>query len=230
MKAYWNKEYRHKFDQFREIIPDQYFCIVEIGSHYGEDSLRLAETFSDSKIYCFEPDPRNISVHRKHVDHPRILLNEFALSSTEGSSALYQSYQKNSSPRVPEKYSWISSSDYDLLDLHNSGSSSLKAGYPHILKESINVPTIRFDAWCASNEISNIDFAWIDVQGAERDVIEGMGEKVRNINYIWIEYGQMDYDEALSKSDTLSLFNTKGFTPLGEGDTDILFVNKKTAI
>lgn len=230
MKAYWNAEYRHKFDQFRKIISDQSFCIVEIGSHYGEDSLRLAETFSDSKIYCFEPDPRNTSVHRKYVDHPRILLNECALSSTEGSKPFYQSYQKNPSSSVPEKYSWISPSDYYILDLHNSGSSSLKSGYPHTLKEPIDVSTIRFDSWCISNQISNIDFAWIDVQGAELDVIEGMGDKVRNINYIWIEYGQMEYTGALSKSDTLSLLNSKGFSPAGEGDTDILFINTEMAL
>jgi FkbM family methyltransferase len=226
MKAYWNAEYRHKFDQFRKIISDQSFCIVEIGSHYGEDSLRLAETFSDSKIYCFEPDPRNTSVHRKYVDHPRISLNECAVSSQEGVQPFYQSHSKNTSLLVPEKYGWISDSDYTSLDLHNSGASSLKSGYQHALQETIEVPTIRFDSWCKTSKISAIDFAWIDVQGAERDVIEGMGEKVRNINYIWIEYGEMFYDGAMSRDETVSLLASKGFSTLknqGASAQDLLF-------
>ena len=36
--------------------------IVEVGAHYGEDTLRFLKFFPNSNIYCFEPDPRNILI------------------------------------------------------------------------------------------------------------------------------------------------------------------------
>ena len=34
--------------------------IIEIGAHYGEDTVEFLKEFDDVKMYCFEPDPRNI--------------------------------------------------------------------------------------------------------------------------------------------------------------------------
>ena len=39
--------------------------------------------------------------------------------------------------------------------------------------EEYFVNTIRFDNWISKNNINTVDFAWIDVQGAENEVIDG---------------------------------------------------------
>ena len=206
----WMKKYKKKFDVFKVILDKSNPIIVEIGAHYGEDSVRFVETFKDAKVFCFEPDPRNIAIFKKHVDDES-----------------FQDYEK---PEVPEKYDWISYEDYQKHKLNNSGSSSLKKGYEHNLNETITVKTRRFDNWIVENDLTGIDLAWIDVQGAESMVIEGMSSEITNINFIWIEYGETAYDGGLSRMETIALLNSKGFKILKDfnNDThtgDLLFYN-----
>ncbi|HBT08332.1 MAG TPA: hypothetical protein DEB18_01555 [Leeuwenhoekiella sp.] len=226
----WMKRYKKKFDIFKVILEKEDPIIVEIGAHYGEDSVRFTETFEKSTIYCFEPDPRNIAIFKKHVDNSRIKLFECALSNEEGTAEFFQSYQDYAKEQVPDKYDWISKEDYEKHKLNNSGSSSLKKGYQHTLNETITVQTKRFDNWMVENDISQIDLAWIDVQGAEAMVIEGMGNEIYNVGFIWIEYGELNYEGGLSRADTITLLAAKGFKPLKDFHNttttgDLLFYN-----
>jgi len=226
----WMKKYKKKFDVFKVILEKEDPIIVEIGAHYGEDSVRFVETFKNAQVYCFEPDPRNIAIFRKHIDNERITLFEYALSNEEGEAEFFQSFQDYTKDTVPEKYDWISEEDYQEKKLNNSGSSSLKKGYKHTLSDTIVVKTKRFDNWMVENDLTMVDLAWIDVQGAEAMVIEGMASEITNVNFIWIEYGETDYDGGLSRQQTVSLLREKGFKPLkdfhNDANTgDLLFYN-----
>ncbi len=219
------KHYAPKFNFLKSLIKNDTPSILEIGAHYGEDTLRLAQTFPQSTIYCFEPDPRNITIFKKHIKEENIFLFELALSNKDGEADFFLSHQESS--EVPSKYDWISPEDYNNLQLNNSGASSLKKGYEHALGSSVTVPTSRFDTWHKTNHLKEIDFAWIDVQGSEREVIEGMGDKINLIEYIWIEYGEMFYEGAMSKSETISLLNCKGFDLIHDqkvSNEDLLFI------
>ncbi|MDA8576276.1 FkbM family methyltransferase, partial [Candidatus Marinamargulisbacteria bacterium] len=183
----------------------------EIGAHYGEDSRRFLDYFSDVKLICFEPDPRNSHIFKTYIDDQRVTLYEEALSNKVGMAPFYQSFQNSSSP-IPDKYQWIDPTLYHKHQLHNSGASSLKKGYNHLLKNPIQVPTNRFDCWHQSVNNPFIDLVWLDVQGAEKEVIEGMGNAIASIHYIWMEYGELDYDGALSRQATIDFMTNKGFS------------------
>ena len=59
------------------------------------------------------------------------------------------------------------------------------------------------DTWCDENGIEAIDFIWLDVQGAEMDVIRG-GEKVLvKTRYIYTEYSDQELYEGQSPLDQL---------------------------
>jgi FkbM family methyltransferase len=219
------KHYGEKFNFLKSLIKKEDPSIIEIGAHYGEDTLRLAHTFPEAKIYCFEPDPRNITIFKKHIKEENIFLFELALSNKDGEAEFFLSHQESSG--VPSKYDWISPEDYNNLQLNNSGASSLKKGYQHALASPVTVLTSRFDTWYKNNQLKEIDFAWIDVQGAEREVVEGMGDRVNLIKYIWIEYGEMFYEGAMSKNETISLLNSKGFGLIEDqnvSNEDLLFI------
>ena len=203
--------YGKKFNMFKLILDKDDPTIIEIGAHYGEDSMRFIETFPRAKVYCFEPDPRNINIFKKHITDQRIKLFEVALSNKNGHSNFYQSYQEHTSKDVPDKYSWIKSDDYINKKLNASGASSLKKGYTHALKTPIKVKTERFDRWYHDNNIDKVDFVWLDTQGAEREVIEGMGTTIKNIKYIWMEYGEDLYEGAMNREETLLFMGQRGF-------------------
>jgi len=204
------KKYKKKFNMFKAIIGKDDPIILEIGAHFGEDSMRFAEAFPKATIHCFEPDPRCIEIFKKHVKNDRIKLHEIALSSVEGELEFYQSYNDQES-ETPEKYDWISDEDYKDLKLGNSGSSSLKKGYDKNLKETIRVKALTYDKWAETNNINNVDLAWIDVQGAEKEVLDGMSNKIKHIKLMWIEFGELQYEGALTREETIKYMKSRGF-------------------
>ena len=218
MKAYMSG-YESKFAFFTELLAGSAvgpIRILEVGAHFGEDTQRFLHALGDNvgKIYCFEPDPRSAEVFEKHMSDDRVILFKAALSNKNGTLPFYQSHNPNETS-VPEKYGWIEGSDYKDLKLGNSGSSSLKKGYHLTLEEPVHVDTIRYDDWASKNSVDSIDLAWIDVQGAERDVIEGMGAAIEGVKHIWIEFGEMQYEGAMSFTETVELMASKGFSLMG---------------
>ena len=206
----WMKTYSRKFESFKSILNKDNPKIVEIGAHFGEDSVRFSETFPSAEIFCFDPDPRCIAIFKKYVKNDRIKLFELALSDTNGTAEFYQSFDEGKSDFVPEKYDWIDIEDYKNNKLSNSGSSSLKSGYRNNL-DKIVVNTRRFDDWYIENPIGDIDLLWIDVQGAEKEVLDGIGNAMNNVALVWIEYGEKEYQGALSREETISYMKDKGF-------------------
>ena len=81
-----------------------------------------------------------------------------------------------------------------------------------------------------TNQIGEIDFVWIDVQGAERDVINGMGACIKYISYIWMEYGETEYIDAMTRNESINLLEEKNFKLLNdlsssETKGDLVFQN-----
>ena len=226
------KHYGPKFAMFKQIINNEKPVIVEVGAHYGEDSMRFVETFENLSIHCFEPDPRNIEIFKKHISSDNITLYEYALSNCNGLASFYSSYREKEDKDVPSKYDWISKDDYNNLNLNNSGSSSLKIGYKHILGESIEVETRRGDEWVKENNIELIDLLWLDVQGAEKEVLEGFGQEIDRVKFVWTEYGEQDYDGSFSRDECISYMFDLGFVNVNNlsdksQQGDLLFINKQ---
>lgn len=187
--------------------------IVEIGSHYGEDSIDFLKVMNPICVHCFEPDPRNIFVFKKYINDRRIHLWEFAVSNFDDELVdFHQSYKSEFSSHMFDKYYWIDKKEYVDIKINASGASSLKKGHPLLDEgDTIKVRTIRIDTWAKLNDITNIDFLWVDVQGAEREVVEGLGELSKRIKYVWIEFGEDKYEGYMDRKETISLFYSIDF-------------------
>ena len=205
------KHYGKKFQLIKELIKKNDPLIIEIGAHFGEDTLRLLETFPNAEIHSFEPDSRNYSIFEKVVNNNRVKLYKFALSNKRGKEQLFRSFSDEKIEIVPGKYDFISLEEYINEKLDGSGASSLKTGFSDTLSEQYYVNTQRFDTWYSDNQIGEIDFVWIDVQGAERDVINGMGDMIKQIKYIWMEYGEDQYQDAMTRQETIELLDSNFF-------------------
>lgn len=229
------KNYRHKFSMFKTIIGREDPIIVEVGSHYGEDTLRFLETFKNPSIYCFEPDPRNIIVFKKYVKEEKVKLYESALSDFNGKSLFFQSYIELEENLVPHKYDWVSKEDYFDNKLNSSGASSLKKGYGKTFDKPIKIDVIKGSSWMKENKIKEIDLLWVDVQGSEKEVIQGFGTSLNKANFIWIEYGETMYEGGMTRQETINLLSDYGFVCIENLSDkglqgDLLFVNDKVVV
>jgi FkbM family methyltransferase len=209
------KKYKKKFDAFKVILSKSDPMIIEIGAHFGEDSMRFAEVFPNATIHCFEPDPRCVTIFKKHVKNKNVFLHEIALSNVDGELEFFQGFN-SAEQTAPEKYDWISDEDYKNLKLGNSGASSLKRGYDNVLENTIKVKSTTYHKWSTENKIDQVDLAWIDVQGAEKDVLNGMGDKLKHVRFIWIEYGEMFYHDSMSREQTVAMLSSKNFEVIEE--------------
>ena len=205
--------------------------IIEIGSHFGIDTVKLKKNFPKSKIYCFEPDPRSIHIFKKYRKNLDVKLVPIAISNYNGEVNFYQSYSKEKENFAKIKYSWIDNKDIVNLKLSRCGASSLKLGHVAVQNANIiKVKTRKLDDWAKENNIEKIDLIWMDVQGNESNVFDGAQKVLKKTKFIWTEFGEMDYHGAMGWKETkLKLkknFNLINFESFFRSKGDMFFKNK----
>ena len=175
----------------RECVGKPDPTILEIGCNDGEDTLWLLDVFDNATVYCFEPDPRAIARFKEKVgERSNVHLFEIALSDHIGDITFYQSGGK-----LDEKLNETMPEGWDL-------SGSIRQPKDHLAKhpwvtfeQSITVKTVTLDAWCDEHGIEEIDFIWMDVQGAEIDVFQGGVTMLPKTRFIYTEYDNSELYE-----------------------------------
>jgi FkbM family methyltransferase len=202
--------------------------ILEIGCNDGSDSYRFIQLFPRISLYCFEPDPRAVLEWEKK-NLPQYLeeggschLLNVALSDQSGKAKFYQSSGKK--PKVLKR-------DWDL-----SGSINVPTGHlefsPWIkFSSTIEVETMTLDEFYGHYLADRvIDLVWMDVQGAERKVIEGGEWALSNTKFFYTEFGHWKkplYEGQMTANETQN-FLEPDWECLGiyEG-CNLLMANKK---
>lgn len=176
---------------------------IEIGMHFGEDTVKFRTMHPNAHIVGFEPDPRNIKIIQDTgVDkicefHSVALSNkneqrEFFMSS--GSVPVFIDEQHN-------KNDW-------------SSSSSLKRPTGHLdVHRWITFPTTTTVTCVQLDEVESIknktiDFIWVDVQGAEDIVFSGAKDTLKRTRYVYTEYESELYEGQLNRDQLLKLFGS----------------------
>lgn len=175
----------------RECVGKPDPTILEIGCNDGEHTLWLLEIFENPTVYCFEPDPRAIARFKEKVgQRSNVHLFEIALSGNNGDTTFYQS-----GGRLDEKSNETMPEGWDL-------SGSIRQPKDHLAKhpwvtfeQSITVKTATLDTWCREHAIEDIDFIWMDVQGAEIDVFRGGVTMLPKTHFIYTEYDNSELYE-----------------------------------
>jgi FkbM family methyltransferase len=218
---------RGQLDLRTLIDPDRKDSVViEVGSNSGEDTERLLEVFKQARVYCFEPDPRAARKWQDRVDNPRAELEEIAISNAEGEISFYQSRG------LPPGYSENEFPDgWDL-----SGSIAEPKNHTVIhpwssFDQTITVPSKTLDqamgARLAPESASfPVTLIWADVQGAERQLIEGGKQTLSRTRYLYTEYSNDElYSDQLSLKKLLAIL--PGFKIMKIWTNDVLLVNTK---
>ena len=197
--------------------------IFEIGCHMGLDTERILGITKSRNYHCFECDPRNVEIMKSRQLGVR--LNAMAASDTDGKIDFYMS---TGSPGVLF--------DEDILNRNDwTASSSLKKPKKHLevtpwcgFSDPIEVTSTRIDTYCDQNSIVAIDFVWMDVQGAELEVLGGFGALKERTRFIYTEYSDVELYEngVASKQDLLNVLGSD-WEIVHDFGNDVLIRNKK---
>ena len=234
-------------DQKWDVLERDDPVVLEIGSQMGIDTREFLDEFPSISIYCFEPDPRCITEFKKSISDDRCILIEAAVSNRDGKTMLNLSAGwKVKVPQILKNLGLKKLCTLALLkyrkmrgtDRNSTGQSSICRVISHSKKypwlsfnKSIEVTTIKLDTWIKKSGLNAVDIMWVDVQGAERLVIEGAANTLRMVKYLQIEYGETSaYPDAMTRIETIELLSGYGFEVAPEySDTrqrgDLLFVN-----
>lgn len=157
--------------------------IVEIGAHIGTDTVQLAAFKGSGKMYTFEPDPRNLPILKNRVKDLDINVVEMAVGSSVGTAEF-----NLSSGIPPYEDAHISETK------QHTASSSLKKPMAHLERftwvkfdEKITVPITTLDDYFADKGFM-IDLCWVDIQGAEAEMIKGGQQTLSRTKFLFTEF------------------------------------------
>lgn len=144
--------------------------IIECGANLGYDTQKLHENNPDAKIFAFEPTIELFTeiLYPRFKGNPNIQLYPFAIDSKNGFT----------------KFNVAGQSDWGCSSIHEF-SDDIKEKWPNRpdfkVTHSYLVPTITLFDFCKSHNIEEIDYLWIDTQGNDFNVLQSLGEKIKNV-------------------------------------------------
>jgi len=154
---YYLKNFNKKETKYIRSIAKKDWICFDIGANIGYYSLLFASLHKEIEVHSFEPIPLCYHLLNSSIllnDFSNIRLNNFALSNYNGISEFSISKKCESSSFIHTEMS--------------------------PLEKRIQVEVRRLDDYIRENDIERIDFMKIDVEGAEKLVLEGSLETLSN--------------------------------------------------
>lgn len=219
----WRYRYEPTPELLRECVNREEPTILEIGCNDGTHTGWFFGVFAKPRIYCFEPEPRAIKRFKANLgSNPRVELFELAIGASNGEIEFYQS--SGDFPPCPQ----------DTAPGQWDYSGSIRPPKEHLqvcpdvkFDSTIKVPTSTLDDWAKIHHpAGTIDFIWMDVQGAEIDVIRGGCDTLARTRFVFTEYSERELYEGQAGLE--EILNALGdFEVLARYEVDVLLRNKQ---
>ena len=160
INKYWTFDFIETISDY--INFDDIKTIFDVGSRDGHQSVEFRTWFPEARIVAFEANPNQISLCVNTTKKHNVEIVPKAAGDTNGKTIFF-------------------------IASNNVGASSLlkNANHPRSNKwpqSKTTVDMVRIDDWCSQNNIDTIDLLWMDVQGAEKIVLDGCGDYLKNVS------------------------------------------------
>jgi FkbM family methyltransferase len=192
-------------------------CICDIGSLDGNQALLFRDLRPGAVVLAFEANPINFRTMetREALRAGRIEMFDYAISNQQGTATFHIADADYSDPK------------------QNLGNSSLFLHKGDKLKESVEVETRRIDEFILEHcpHVRRIGL-WIDAEGAEYFVVEGMAKIKERVLALHVETARTPIRQGQrTLAELLPLMETYGFEVCGSNLKrnanwgDVVFVN-----
>ena len=200
--------------RIKDLIGKDNPTIFEIGCADGRDTQDFINLFKELKIYCFEPEPKNIEIVKATINYSGHYLFEGVISDKNGTLTFNRSRTDN-----PNDLSYSGSIVKPKEHLNE---------WPSIkFDEEITIESITLDTFCDKNDIHIIDFIWADVQGAEDLMIIGGQESFKNkVRFLYTEYSNKEYYEGQPNLNKILSLLGDNWELVNDYGSDVLLKNK----
>jgi len=193
------------YEAIKKYLPDSP-VILEAGAHNGFNSVEMASNWPSATIHAFEPVPAafdELATRAKAFPH-RILCNPAGLGPKSGEMVLNLSGDGSagscqSSSLLPPTSQ--NAQEYSFLSF----------------EKTISVAVTTIDDWASANQINQLDFLWLDMQGYELECLKGAKKMLPLVKAIHIEVSHIQlYKDAPLYPEVKSWLAQHGFKPVYE--------------
>ncbi|MBN2505966.1 MAG: FkbM family methyltransferase [Verrucomicrobia bacterium] len=195
--------------------------VCDIGSCDGSQALLFRDVRPEARIFAFEANPLNYEAMRRQprLGERRIEVVPCAISNADGTANFH-----------------VTDVDYSAQDA-NKGTSSLLVRTDLAVREVVEVRTRRLDRFIEEHapEVQRLGL-WIDVEGAEYGVLEGMAGIQERVMAVHVETARVPLRQGQKPlADVTQLLGSYGLTPCGSNLRpgsdwgDVVFVRRRAA-
>lgn len=159
--------------------------VFDIGAHKGAYTDFVKEVCPCAEVYLFEPNAELA----KEIKHQNVF--NTAVSDEDGHIFIYLC--KGNNDELSSVYAREAFNDLEV--------------------EAVSVPSVSIDRFITLKNIEIVDFAKIDVEGAEYDVLLGsiMALTSKKIKFLQVEYGGTYIDAGIEFIEIIKFANTCGY-------------------
>lgn len=172
--------------------------VLDVGAAWGDKAVTFLTAFPDCTVYCFEPQRASRARLERRVARwgARAVICDYGL------------YDENRT--------------VDLRLCSYADASSLLGVPPHMRRDgkrevgTETIPVRRLDDCLAQLGIRAVDLLKVDVEGVEREVLEGAGRALTAVENVFVELSPLRRGpHARDHLAVLTLLHDAGFTLMG---------------
>ena len=156
-------------------------CFIDIGSHKGTYTDLILRNFNVRKVLMFEPQKNILKIIKnKYKKFKFIKIFNYAVSNKNGFQKIYINRHDltSSLTRLDESNKYLIQKS--RLFVENNKQS--------LIKKTYDVKTVRLKEILLKSNIKKIELLKIDTEGHELEVLFGIGQSIKKIQYILIEF------------------------------------------
>lgn len=162
-------------------IPDKNkeFVIFDVGSRDCQQSIEFYNTFPNAKIYAFECNPNTLKICEENIIpyQDRITLIKGAVCNYDGNITFYPINQKKTIT------TWKDGNPGASSLFKSNGSYNVEK----YVQDEITTNCHRLETIMKQYNIPRVDIIWMDLQGAELLALQGLGDELSKVQYIYTE-------------------------------------------
>lgn len=183
--------------------------ILEAGAYNGYDSLYMARLWPNATFHLFEPVPelfiqlKNNTQQLQHKQYWPLAL------SIHVDTATFHISEKKDQPGIPTQAGSLLKPKERLQ-------------YPPMIyPRTISVPTTTLDHWATQNNIAQIDFLWLDVQGHELAIFKHAIRVLENARALFVELNFIKaYENQPLAREVIDWLASQGFVMIARDYTE----------
>ncbi len=173
--------------------------ILEAGVCDAEDTLRMKKLWPNATIYGFEPLPQHYTLSQKNTEHIQgFTLYPCALFDKIGTLTFYES------KKIPGASSLLKD-NFDHITIPND----INYDGVNYKDTPITVQCTTIDQWAHANNITKVDYVWLDTEGAELPILRHAPTILATVKVISIEANFKEFRKGMTLFQDLYEFLTQ---------------------